>query len=128
MNSTEMVSLPGTEGASQPFWSPDSQSVGFVARLGDKNRLLRIDRNGRSLTTICEDGRGQGTWSKAGLILFGSSEGIWSVPENGGVPTLVTKVAAEQGETGHLWPMFLPDARRFLYWRDTAAPTARRTS
>ncbi len=114
MNSTEMVSLPGTEGASQPFWSPDSQSVGFVVSSGDQQRMLRIDRNGRSLTTICERSRGRGTWGTAGLILFGSPEGIWSVPENGGVPTLVTKVTGDE-ETGYHWPLFLPDGRRFLY-------------
>lgn len=115
MNSTEMIPLPGTEGATQPFWSPDSESVGFVVASGEQSRLLRIDRDGRGLTTICEEGRGRGSWGKTGLILFGSPAGIWSVSENGGVPALVTKVSTEQGETGHHWPMFLDDGRRFLY-------------
>lgn len=74
-----------------------------------------MDRDGRGLTTICEDARSRGTWGKTGLILFGSPEGVWSVSENGGAPTLVTKVLPDQDETGHLWPIFLADGRRFLY-------------
>ena len=115
MNSTELMLLPGTEGATQPFWSPDSQSLGFTVPSTEQPRLVRIDRDGRGLRTICENGRGRGSWGKTGLILFGSPEGVWSVPENGGVPTLVTRVSSEQGEIGHHWPMFLADGRRFLY-------------
>ena len=115
MNSTEITTLPGTEGASHPFWSPDSESVAFVVRSGEQYRLLRIDRNSRRVTTITDQGRGRGSWGKDGIIVFGSPQGIWSVPAGGGVPTLVTKPAADQGETGHLWPVFLEDGRRFLY-------------
>ncbi len=113
LDSTEIVILPGTEGATQPFWSPDSRSVAFIARSGDKSRLLRIDRDGRGLTTICEEGRNRGAWGKDGFILFGSDKGILSVPEKGGTPTLVTKV--DEDENAHFWPMFLSDGRRFLY-------------
>ncbi len=80
LDSTEFVILPGTEGATQPFWSPDSRSVAFIARSGEKSRLLRIDRDGRGLTTICEEARNRGAWGKAGLILIPSDKGLVSVP------------------------------------------------
>ena len=42
--------LPGTDGASFPFWSPDGRFIGFS--VGD--RLKRVDRGGGSAQTICE--------------------------------------------------------------------------
>jgi serine/threonine protein kinase len=40
--------LPGTEGASLPFWSPDSRSIGFFADA----RLKRVDIDGGSLKIL----------------------------------------------------------------------------
>src|SRR5262249_37427952 len=39
LNSITAVPLIGSEGATHPFWSPDSRSIGFFAR----NKLVRID-------------------------------------------------------------------------------------
>ena len=43
--------LTGTEGASYPFWSPDSKSIGFF----DGTRLKRIDIGGGSPQTLTND-------------------------------------------------------------------------
>jgi len=59
--------LPGTEGATYPFWSPDSRSIGFFAA----GKLKRVDVGGGSPAELCAvtGGRG-GTWSANGVILF----------------------------------------------------------
>ena len=44
--------LPGTEGATYPFWSPDSRSVAFFA----VGKLKRIDVNSGASTAICDIG------------------------------------------------------------------------
>jgi eukaryotic-like serine/threonine-protein kinase len=105
--------LAGTEGATYPFWSPDSQSVGFF--VGSK--LLRIDVAGgppQLLATTVGAGRG-GTWSSDGTILFagGSSAPLVRVPDSGGSMTVVTKLA---GHNSHRFPHFLPDGRQFLFY------------
>jgi serine/threonine protein kinase/Tol biopolymer transport system component len=104
--------LPGTEGASGPFWSPDSQFLGFFA----DGRLKKIDVTGGSPVTLCEaaDYRGA-AWGAGGVILFAPSarSGLMKVSAAGGVATNATAVAP--GEGGHARPSFLPDGRHFFY-------------
>lgn len=111
--------LTGTEGASSPFWSPDSRHLGFFA----DGRLKRIDASGGPAQALCEaaDGRG-GSWSSAGVILFASSttSGLSRVPATGGPPSPVTELDAARQETSHRWPWFLPDGKHFLYFSRSA--------
>jgi hypothetical protein len=48
--------LAGTEGATFPFWSPDSRSLGFFAN----GKLNRIDTNGGPPQTLCDATSGRG--------------------------------------------------------------------
>ena len=68
--------LPGTDYAAFPFWSPDGQSIGFFAN----QRLERIDLDGNRVQALArvEVGLG-GTWTRDGVILFGSPLAIRSV-------------------------------------------------
>src|SRR5262245_23557164 len=113
--------LDGTDGATYPFWSPDSQSIGFFADA----RLKRISVGGGAAQTIADapSGRG-GTWNKNDLIVFaaGPGDGLVSVSAVGGVPQQVTRLGA--GETSHRYPQFLPDGRHFIFY--TQAPPGRR--
>ncbi|HXB70952.1 MAG TPA: protein kinase, partial [Candidatus Acidoferrales bacterium] len=112
--------LDQTEGANFPFWSPDSQSIGFFA----DEKVKRVAVSGGSVQTICEiskTGSGGaagdgGTWNKEGLIVFANHLGtpLMRVPAVGGVPTAVT--ALEKDELWHSWPQFLPDGRHLLYF------------
>ncbi|NOT59739.1 MAG: serine/threonine-protein kinase, partial [Acidobacteria bacterium] len=67
LDATEAQLLPDTEDAHNPFWSPDSRSLGFGAR----GKLKRIDLAGGRPQTLCDDFdlRG-GAWNRAGVILF----------------------------------------------------------
>ena len=107
--------IPGTEGATFPFWSPDSRFIGFFSG----RKLKRVPIDGGEPTVLCDanDGRG-GTWSRDNLILFtptGGGVGVQRVSSAGGVPTVVTTPDRSTGETTHRWPHFLPDGRHFLY-------------
>ena len=106
--------LAGTEGASHPFWSPDSVYLGFFA----DSKLKKVSASGGAPETLCETRRGRGgTWSREGVILFAPSPGspIWRVSSSGGAPEEVTRLNPSQGEGSHRWPFFLPDGRHFLY-------------
>src|SRR5207244_5362973 len=62
--------LAGTDGASYPFWSPDSASVGFFAN----GKLKRIDIVGGAPQVLADAvaGRG-GSWNREGTIVFAPS-------------------------------------------------------
>ncbi len=105
--------LPGTEGATFPFSSPDSGAIGFFAG----GRLKTIALSTREVRDLADaaDGRG-GTWNDRGTILFAPKSGgpLSSVPASGGQAVEVTSVRASFVQ-GHAWPEFLPDGNHFLY-------------
>ena len=119
--SVSFTKLGGTDDAAQPFWSPDSRSIGFVAG----GRLKRVSVSGGAPKDIGEaQGFSGGAWNREGTILFGSAKGVQRISAEGGKPATVTTLDAQ--ETGHFWPSFLPDGRRFLYlaWSGQAANRA----
>jgi eukaryotic-like serine/threonine-protein kinase len=110
--STESRPIQGTEGSAFPFWSPDSQSVGFFA--GGKLKKVAIAGGPPVELTDAAAGRG-GSWGPNNVIVFdrASGSGLFRVSSGGGVPTAITKLA--DGEDAHRWPYFLPDGRHFFY-------------
>jgi Tol biopolymer transport system component len=106
--------LAGTEGASYPFWSPDSRFLGFFAN----GKLKKIEASGGPPQTLADASLGRGgTWNREGVILFAPSsrDSIYRVSAAGGEASAVTKLDVEASEFSHRWPVFLPDGRRFLY-------------
>jgi Tol biopolymer transport system component len=117
LQSLTAVTLPGTEDATFPFWSPDGQSIGFFAHAS----LKRINASGGTPQIVCDapDGRG-GAWNANGTILFSPSRdsGLARVPETGGSPVPVTAVDRPR-ERGHVWPQFMPDGNHFIFLADS---------
>ena len=112
--------LGGTEDAGQPFWSPDSRYIAFVAG----GRLKKVSATGGAPKDLSEAaGFSGGTWSADGTILFGGKKGLQRVSAEGGKPTPVTTLAGK--ESGHFWPCFLPDGRNFLYLAWSAEASSR---
>jgi len=121
MGSLDGRPLVGTEGGFQPFWSPDSRSVGFFAN----GKLKRIDVSGGFAQTVCDAPTNvSGAWSREGIIIFsrGVASGLYRVPAAGGSPVQVTTVDASRNEIEHTWPYFLPDSRHFLFLVRNAQP------
>jgi Tol biopolymer transport system component len=114
LGSFEARPLVGTDGALQPFWSPDSRSVGFFAN----GKLKRIEVSGGSVQTICDaPSNWSGAWSRDGTIIFSRdvASGLYRVPAAGGTPVQLTTVDSSRNEIEHIWPYFLPDGRHFLF-------------
>jgi len=119
--------LPGTEGVSFPFWSPDSRFLAFFA---DK-KLQKIDVSGGPPLTICEVENGRnGSWNRDGVILYSpdSTTGIFRVPAAGGKPAPATTLDTARGETTQRWVTFLPDGHHFLYMAGSHAAGAKSES
>ncbi len=109
-------SLPGTEGASQPFWSPDSRALGFFAA----GKLKSIEISGGTPQTLSEasgDPRG-GTWGRDGTIVFAPSflGSLVRIAATGGRVSPATALDSIRKEQTHRWPSFLPDGRHYLYY------------
>src|SRR5262249_42866476 len=111
--------LGGTAGATNPFWSPDSKSLGFFA----DNQLKTIDIAGgaaRSITPV-GDNRG-GTWNRDGTIVFARDIAgpLYHVSVKDPAPpaplTTLDREGAHAKDGTHRWPHFLPDGRHFLYF------------
>jgi serine/threonine protein kinase len=110
-DSNDARPLPGTTDGTMPFWSPDSQSIGFFAQ----GSLKRIDLGGLFVRTMANAPQPRaGSWNSDGTIVFGASSvgPLYRVRADGGAAEAAT--ALLQGQTNHRWPHFLPDGRRFL--------------
>ena len=109
MDSFETRALPGTVGATNPFFSPDGQTVGFFA----DGKLKRIPAAGGPVTTITS---GQGwtaaTW-EGDTILFVDTPGgpLLQVSAEGGEPHAFREAAGG----GVAAPSFLPGGRAVAY-------------
>jgi serine/threonine protein kinase len=108
LSSNNYKLLAGTEGASTPFWSPDSQWIGFFAA----NSLQKIRVSTGVAQTIAH---------RVSTTFSGAS---WSVHDDIVFPSFVgtlTRVAANGGPLTDLGivqafsPHFLPDGKHFLY-------------
>ena len=120
LNSSTAKPLEGTDGAILPFWSPDSQYLGFFAN----GKLNRIDASGSPSIALCDattSARG-GAWGRDGTILFTPTlfSPLFRVPASGGAPEPVTKLNESVIGRSHRWPQFLPDGNHFLFFAQAA--------
>ncbi len=112
LGGNQATTVPGTEDAALPFWSPNSNSLGFVA-----NGVLKtVDLSNGSIQALGKAiFQSRGAWDGDGTILFETSRGgpIFKIPAAGGAPVAAT--ALDKDDTGDTQPAFLPDGKHFLY-------------
>lgn len=114
LNSIEPEVLAGTDNASYPFWSPNSQSIGFFA----DGKVKTIDAIGGPVLTLADApfGRG-GAWSKSDEIIFSPSvtnPNLYGIPISGGKTRQITSFDSTQ-QSATRFPFFLPDGKHFLF-------------
>ena len=114
LDSFEAKPMPGTEGATAPFFSPDSQWVGFFA----EGTLKKVSAGGGAPLTVGNvSGTPRGaTWGGNDVIVFTTagrgSTGLFVVPASGGTPQPLTHL-----EKGRVRPRLA----RVLTWRKRSA-------
>ncbi len=116
----ESVALSGTETAAYPFWSPDSEFIGFFEMSGGKLRKVAVA--GGPPVTLCPAPNGKGgTWNAQGDIVFtpDASEPLFRVPAIGGDPVPLTEISPEHNSHRH--PRFLPGGQHVLFTARTSA-------
>ncbi|MBN2318797.1 MAG: serine/threonine-protein kinase [Acidobacteria bacterium] len=107
--------LPGTEGATFPFWSPDSRSIGFFA--GGELKVIEIEGGVPISLADAPAGLG-GTWNRDNVIVFTPNMGmpLHRVPAAGGVDAVAVTQLNLPSQTSHNFPCFLPDGQSLLYF------------
>jgi len=115
VGSPNVTPLPGTQGASYPFWSPDGAYIAFFAN----GKLLKMAISGGTpqvlATTLAARG---GSWGTGGVIIFApdAESPIWRINADGTAMAQVTKVNGSGDDQSHRWPVFLPDGKHFMFW------------
>src|SRR5690606_31994681 len=106
--------LDGSDGASKPFWSPDSRQIAWFAN-GKLNATELASGATRTITNVFA--AGGGTWGSDGTILYAEwASGLSAVPASGdGHVRPIETLDREEDAIAFAWPQFLPDDRRFLY-------------
>ena len=107
--------ISGTEGARNPFFSPDSQWIGFFA----DRKLKKIAVTGGAAVALCDapDDRG-GAWGEDGTIFFTpqtNGAGLSRVSSAGGTPEVLTTPDQAAGGSSDRWPQALPGGKAVLF-------------
>ncbi len=114
--------LAGTEGAVDPFFSPDSQWIGFFA--GQK--LKKIPLQGGVVVSLCDTaGQERGaSWGEDGAIIANvDNYHLVRVPATGGEPQVIGK-PEQYGERTWRAPQVLPGGENVLFTGAVAASAA----
>lgn len=120
MDRLEAQAVPGSENATTPFFSPDSQWIGFFA----DGKLKKASIHGGQTETLCDAPINRGaTWGPDNTIVFAPNifGGLMRVSAAGGTPVVVTTPDLKKaGELTHRWPEFLPGGKAIVFVIATA--------
>jgi Tol biopolymer transport system component len=111
LDTTDARAVEGTDGASFPFWSPDSRSLGFYS--SGRARLERVDLSGGAPVVIARAGFVRGAhWASDGTVLYDTSDNAGAIMEAsiaGGTPKVIVSSGSPRS------PWMLPGNRHLLY-------------
>ena len=112
MDSLESKPISGTDGAVNPFFSPDGQWLGFFAG----GKLKKVSVSGGAAVTVSDTAQPRGaSWGSQGIIAFAPQNVavLQQVSDAGGTPQPLTRL--EKGENSHRWPELLPGGKAVLF-------------
>jgi eukaryotic-like serine/threonine-protein kinase len=115
LDQVDVLPIAGTEGAESPFFSPDSQWIGFAAA----EELKKVRVTGGPPVTLFKLSSGDflgfsgASWGANDVIIFAARSGLWRVAAAGGEATSVTTL--EAGEAGHSTPHILPGGKAAIF-------------
>jgi eukaryotic-like serine/threonine-protein kinase len=120
LHDAQSSTIPGTEDASTPFFSPDGRWLGFFVG----QTLKKVSLDGGAVVTIVTLPRNVGAqgyrgaaWSENGAIAFAPSTGagLFTVSDRGGEARQLTDIDRRAQEAAHRWPHFLPGGNAILF-------------
>ncbi len=106
--------ITGTEGAENPFFSPDGQSVGYFA----EGKMKKVTLSGGAPFTLCNAASNRGaSWVPDNniVVALSGNSGLFEVSAAGGTPKPLTVPDRQMGEISHRWPEILPGGKALLF-------------
>lgn len=107
--------LAGTEGARQPFFSPDGSWVAFFA----DRKLSKLPAGGGAVVALAEIGNNPrgATWASDGTVVVSPSQtsGLYRLAAEGGDLEPLTTLDTAAGEVSHRWPEAVPGTSWVLF-------------
>lgn len=121
--SYDLTIVRGSDGARDPFFSPDGNWIGFFAQ-GEIKKVSVDHGVAESVTEAGLQSRGA-SWGANGQIVFAqdSAPGLFAVSENGGEPQALSDLGTDAGRVEHFWPQWLPGDDSLLFTIRTAGDT-----
>jgi serine/threonine-protein kinase len=121
LDSAESKPLPGTEGGTYPFFSPDGQWLGFLAG----GKLKKISASGGVSITLADAGAQSASWGPENTIVFRdpAGRGLMEISAAGGTPRHIPAPDPEDQQLTTQFPEFLPSGKAVLF-TSSAAGTA----
>ena len=113
MDNLQSNPIPGTEGAMEPFFSPDGQWLGFFAG----GMLKKVSLSGGTALSLGEAPSPNGAaWGNQGNIAFAPINvgPIQQISDAGGATRPLTRIE-KKGENTHRWPEFLPGGKVLVF-------------
>jgi Tol biopolymer transport system component len=110
------AAVPGTEGASTPFFSPNGSQVGYL----EERKVRIVSLSGGSPISVSDTltGVAGASWGSANSIYVDGSgrTGLLRVEaEPGSRPSWFTVLDTASGEYDHTWPDVLPNGKGVLF-------------
>ncbi|MCP5110795.1 MAG: protein kinase, partial [bacterium] len=105
--------VDGSDGAERPFWSPSSDSVGFI----QEGNLRKVPLEGEPIITVCglPGSFGShiffhGAWSSDGdsIVFSAGGSGLFAVSARGGTPSTLLEPSESDAPRGYSGLSFLP--------------------
>jgi Tol biopolymer transport system component len=118
LDELQATPLAGTEGARDPFFSPDGQWIAFFT----ETKLKKISSQGGAVVNLCDaHGPRGGSWSEDGTIAFSpGASGLYKVSSAGGVAAPLASLDTASGEATQRWPQVLPGGKGVLFTSNTS--------
>jgi serine/threonine-protein kinase len=115
LDQLEAAEIPGTEGGSLPFFSPDGQFVAFAA--DGKIKKISMTVAAASPVVVLDERFIMGaTWAPDNTIIYGSiNHGLQRVSADGGVAQPVTTPDMARSEIDHHFPRLLPGGKAVMF-------------
>jgi Tol biopolymer transport system component len=117
MDQLDPRSIPGTEGALAPCFSPDGQWIAYLTGIGSR-QLKKVPVSGGAVLSLVEGiagGPPYVSWGPDDNILFSTRQAILRVPSAGGKPQTLATTDVNKSEFSYEAPQLLPGGKQVLF-------------